>query len=156
MSGPGTGATLTTDTLPKPSISVQKDWTRGLGSYEEITTETLSDAMISQPGQALHRLVAVPSGVISRRQRRTPTPKRRNQPTPKVAFKDEIKLEPMHTPIRNANLGRNRSTKVEPGVAQSTPKLEHKVKTEIKSPTTEVTRPKRNAKKVYENFKGLC
>ena len=156
MSGPGTGATLTTDTLPKPSISVQKDWTRGLGSYDEITTETLSDAMLSQPGQALHRLIAVPSGVISRRSRRTPTPKRRNQPTPTQPVKMEVKLEPMQTPIKNANLGRNRSTKVEPGVAQSTPKLETKVKPEAKPQATESTRPRRNAKKVYDTFKGLC
>ena len=156
MSGPGTGATMSTDVLPKPSISVQRDWTRGLGSYEEITTETLSDAMITQPGQALHRLVAVPSGVISRRSRRTPTPKRRNQPTLKTPPKREIKMEPTQTPIKNLDLGRNRSTKVEPGVAQSTPKIECKVKPEAKIEIAESTRPKRNAKKIYENFKGLC
>ena len=170
LSGPGTGATeSTSEALPKPSESVRRDWTRGLGSFEEISTETLSDVMTRQPGQALHRLVAVPSGIISRRPSRTPTPKRRKQPTPPskstkltsiakptsstTKTEAEVKMEPTHTPIKNLHLDRNRSTKVEPGVAQSTPKQENKQSDQKDSKSS---RPKRNAKQIYDNFEGLC
>ena len=71
-------------------------------------------------------------------------------------MKTEIKTEPICTPIKNPTLDRHRSTKVEPGVAQSTPKIENKVKVESKPATESTDRPKRNAKKMYENFKGLC
>ena len=168
MSGPGTGATLSTDSIQKPSAGVRRDWTRGLGSYEEITTETLSDVMLRQPGQALHRLVSVPSGIVTRRPQRTPTPKRRKQPTPKSKTKTpakaetkpepksepEVKLEPKYTPIKNKHLDRNRSIEVKPGMAQSTPKTEPKARTT--RPTTTSDRPKRSAKQTYSNFKGLC
>ena len=173
FSGPGSGATLESSQTQFRSEPVRPNWTTGLGSFDDITTETLSDAQLQHPGQALHRLVSVPSGVISSRPRRTPTPKRRLQPTPPkpaaksttksspgVKLEPKIKIEPPQylTPIKNDHFGRNRSTKADPGVAQSTPKTEPKPKLETKSKpqTSHNNRPKRNAKQKYDNFKGLC
>ena len=169
FSGPGTGATLDSSQTAFRSEPVRPNWTTGLGSFDDVTSETLSDVMTQQPGQALHRLVSVPSGIIASRQRRTPTPKRRLQPTPPKQSKQSttksqskpkteptVKTEPVFTPIKGNHLGRNRSTKAEPGVAQSTPKAEAKLKIEPKPETTQNTRPKRNAKQKYTDFKGLC
>ena len=141
--------------LPRPSVSVQRNWTTGLGSFDEITTETLSDAMVNQPGIALHRLVSLPSGTIAPRARRTPTPKRRLQPTPspKTRMKNEIKME--FTPIKGQVHVKNESVKLEPGVAQSTPKAvkaKPEPKPTVSPPTKTPARTSNRIKKPVEKL----
>ena len=149
-SGPGT---MEESLSEQPSRPVNP-WEGNLGSFEEITTDTLSSAQLANPGTALQRLVALPSGVtIGRRPSRTP-PKRRTQPTPKKAtpktskLKAEPKIEPKMevdwTPIKQ----KGKLLKEEGGQAQSTPKVKKEVSFQLeKSKEVDKSGPKTNKKK---------
>lgn len=113
-----TGETVSTDDIiQRPSISVSKYRSDFLGSFEDISTETLSDAArISE----MHRLQSVPSGTYQ---------KQSKFPTPAKMERKEVKLEPTATPIKGS-LAQHRASDVASGVAKSTPKVESKVKDE--------------------------
>ena len=78
----------------KPTFPVQP-YQSFLGSFEDVSSETVSDAFKNK--EPLQRLVAVPSGVIQRRSRVTP-PKRRQHPNVRRAQLPN--LETKATPIK--------------------------------------------------------
>lgn len=146
-SGPGTMEEhLSTLLTEQPSRPVNETtWNDHLGSFEDISSETLSSAQLSQAGSALHRLVALPSGLtIGRRPSRTP-PKRRLQPTPpkvdsastkkEPKVKIEPKLEANWTPIKTSKplIG---SKEEKPKQAQSTPKVKKEVSAKAQEQAT--------------------
>ena len=143
-SGPGTMEEhLATFLTEQPTRSVNTTtWNDHLGSFEDISSETLSSAQLSQAGSALHRLVALPSGLtIGRRPSRTP-PKRRLQPTPtkkepaSTKEEPEVKLEAKWTPIK-ASKPSISSKEEKSEQAQSTPKVKKETMARDKhQPTT--------------------
>ena len=109
-----TGDTVSTnDVIQRPSISVSRYRSDFLGSFEDISTETLSDAMKASD---MHRLQSIPSGTFR---------KHSKFPTPAKMEKKEMKMEPTATPIKG-RWEQHRDPDVAKGVAKSTPKVERK------------------------------
>ena len=109
-----TGDTVSTqDMVNRPSISVSKYHSEFLGSFEDISTETLSDAMRTS---GMHRLQSVPSGTYQ---------KQSKYPSAAQLTKGGVKLEPTATPIKG-EWEHHRATDVASGMAKSTPKIEKK------------------------------